>query len=231
MSIFLAGLDLGQVSDYSALVIIEASGARRNVTGDQRDRETGLPVTVTRPVEMMPLTQIDVRHVERFPLQTKYTAIAQQTRIRVAAMPAPRYLAVDQTGVGMGVIEHFSELSPIGIVITGGNVVTCRGPQSYTVPKRDLVAGAQLALQNRVLRIAKGLPHGDLLRDELLNFRSKISISGHESFEAWRENIHDDLVLALAIAIWSAQQIVSVNAAKILGGQLRWQDPPMISPY
>ncbi len=231
MSIFVGGLDLGQVSDFSALVILEASGAKRNVTADVRDRETGLPMTSTRPVEMMPLTQIDVRHIERFPLQTKYTAIAQQTRIRCAGIPMPRYLAVDQTGVGRGVIEHFSDLSPIGITITNGATVNLVGNQEYTVPKRDLVAVAQLAVQNRVLRIAKGLPHAELLTNEMLKFRAKISAGGHDSYEAWRESEHDDLILALAMAIWAAQLIISASAAAALARYRTRREPPGISPY
>lgn len=231
MSIFIAGLDLGQTADFSALVIIEASGAKRDVTGTVREPETGLPMTVKRPVEMMPLAQIDVRHIERFPLNTKYTAIAQQTRIRCAGIPQPRYLAVDQTGVGRGVIEHFTELSPIGITITGGVQVSRVGEQEYTVPKRDLVAVAQLAVQNRALRIAKGLPGADLLMQEMLKFRAKISAGGHDTYEAWREADHDDLILALAMAIWTASLIISTSAAAALGSYSRRVEPPGISPY
>jgi soluble P-type ATPase len=35
---------------------------------------------------------------------------------------------------------------------------------------------------------------------ELQNFRVKINIAtGHDSYEAWRENEHDDIVLAVAL--------------------------------
>lgn len=230
MSIHIGGLDLGQAQDYSALVIIEVAGSRRNVTRGEIDRETGLPFIKTGPIEMMPLVQCDVRHVERFPLQTKYTAIAHQMRGRLAGMPAPRYFAVDKTGVGAGVIEMMAGLSPIGITITSGADVRCVGEQQYHVPKRDLVTAAQIISQNRVLKIAKGLPHGDLLMKEMMNFRTKISTGGHDSYEAWREADHDDLVLALAIGIWTAEAIISVNALGQLGKRRR-RDPPSISPY
>lgn len=232
MSILIAGLDLGQAHDYTALVIAECSGSKRMVTSNAKDRETGLPYTKKSPVEMMPLTQVDVRHIERFPLQTRYMEIAYMLRSRLLAMRAPRYLAVDKTGVGVGVIEMFQELSPIGITITGGTQVQpSEGQQDYNVPKRDLVSGAQLVLQNRVLRISKGLPHADLLTREMQNFRTKISVGGHDSYEAWREKDHDDLVLALAIAIWTAETIISVGALGHLDQRTRWEDPPIISPY
>lgn len=31
---------------------------------------------------------------------------------------------------------------------------------------------------------------------------AKITLSGRERFEAWHEGTHDDLVLALALAVW-----------------------------
>jgi hypothetical protein len=40
---------------------------------------------------------------------------------------------------------------------------------------------------------------------ELLNFRVKISLSGHDTYEAWREQEHDDLVLAVGLAAWLAE--------------------------
>jgi hypothetical protein len=43
-------------------------------------------------------------------------------------------------------------------------------------------------------------------RDESQLWRKiKISVSGNESFEAWRESVHDDLVLATAMAVWQAE--------------------------
>jgi len=44
---------------------------------------------------------------------------------------------------------------------------------------------------------------------ELINFRPKISASGHASFGAasdWREGSHDDLLLATSMAIWFAER-------------------------
>ena len=42
---------------------------------------------------------------------------------------------------------------------------------------------------------------------ELLNFKIKVNIAtGNDSYEAWRENIHDDLVLCVALACWFGEQ-------------------------
>ena len=230
MSIFIAALDLGQLQDYSALVVIEARGTSRMVTMDALDDETGMRITRQVPVEMMPLAQVDVRYAERFPLKTKYAVIAQMMRHRLGKMPRPRYFAFDKTGVGVGVSEMFEQFAPIGVTFVAGNTTSAVGPQDYHVPKRDLIASAQVLLQNGVMRIAKEIAQAETLVKELLAFRMKISLGGHDTYEAWREKDHDDLVNALAIACWVASLIVSVDAANKLSGTQR-QDPPIISPY
>ena len=44
-----------------------------------------------------------------------------------------------------------------------------------------------------------------LYDQELLNFKVKINNNGNEQFEAWREGIHDDLVLSVALSSWYLQ--------------------------
>jgi hypothetical protein len=44
------------------------------------------------------------------------------------------------------------------------------------------------------------------LTDELLNFRYKITQVSNLTYEAWREGAHDDLVLALSLAVWKAEK-------------------------
>jgi hypothetical protein len=74
------------------------------------------------------------------------------------------------------------------------------------VPKRDLVASVQAALQSGTLKFAADLPLAPTLIQEMLNFRVTISDAGHDSYSAWRENQHDDLVLATMLAAWWAQR-------------------------
>ena len=62
-------------------------------------------------------------------------------------------------------------------------------------------------MQNKQLKIAEGMPLSDTLRKELLNFKVRINIStAHDSYEAWREGDHDDLVLAVAMACWCGER-------------------------
>ena len=88
------------------------------------------------------------------------------------------------------------------IQITGGDQVTREGGVTR-VPKRDLVSAAQVALQTGRLKIASDLKDAQTLVRELENFQMKISLdTGHDSYGSWREGAHDDLVLAVALALW-----------------------------
>jgi hypothetical protein len=45
-----------------------------------------------------------------------------------------------------------------------------------------------------------------IAKEELKNFRMKITAAANVSFEAWREGDHDDVVLAMALVCWAAQR-------------------------
>src|SRR5262249_53736892 len=112
--------------------------------------------------------------------------------------------------VGRPVVDMFRQhpQAPrtVPVTITGGQKVTIDLDGSRHVPKRDLVSSVQLLLEQRRLRIAKGLPDAPILGRELLNFRVTITPSMNETFGAWREHEHDDLVLAVALASWLAER-------------------------
>jgi hypothetical protein len=55
--------------------------------------------------------------------------------------------------------------------------------------------------------VASALPEAATLTEELQNFQMKVSLdTGHNSYGAWREGAHDDLVLALACALWCGER-------------------------
>jgi hypothetical protein len=74
-------------------------------------------------------------------------------------------------------------------------------PGAKAPPRRRLESPSQ----NGRLKVAKDLPHAKTLTNELVNFKVKISLTGHDSYgavEDWRQGNHDDLVLALALPCW-----------------------------
>jgi len=197
---YFCGLDLGQSADYSALVILE----RRGHTPQNY--------------------KFDCRHLHRWQLKTGFPEIVADTvrwmnseAVNKSARERAT-LAVDKTGVGAPVTDLFKREKMharlVPIVITGGDQVTKDG-ETVRVPKRNLVSGVSVALQTGKLKFSEELPLTKTLTAELQNFKAKISNAGNDSYGAgadWRENSHDDLVLALSIALWTAND--GVKTAK-----------------
>ena len=188
------GLDLGQQQDPSALAVIE-----KTVIGDEKPRYA-------------------CRHLERYQLGTSYPAIVEAV-VKLLTAPTARgttspladtALVVDATGVGRPVVDLFrldsTVESLVPVVITGGLAANYGDDGTLHVPKKELVSVLQVLLQSRRLTVAKGLALADVLIKELLTFKVKLTAAGNESFEAWRERDHDDLVLAVAIALWYADR-------------------------
>ena len=78
-----------------------------------------------------------------------------------------------------------------------------RGGPIHGVPKLDLVSRLQALLHEGRLKIHKDLAEAETLVRELQDFRCEFTAAGHLTFNA-RSGKHDDLVLALAIAVWRA---------------------------
>jgi hypothetical protein len=65
-----------------------------------------------------------------------------------------------------------------------------------------LVAAVQAPLQDGRLKFADALTLAPTLVQEMLSFQVKISDNAHDSYGAWREGAHDDLLLAVMLACW-----------------------------
>jgi hypothetical protein len=186
---FYVGLDLGQAADPSALAVLEQWPATNPGCGPT----------------------YACRHLQRWPLGTAYTAIVADLARLLAAPPLPDCtLVVDATGCGRPVVDMIRQArlpaSLIPVIITAGHALAY-GADGYHVPKRDLVSTLQVLLQPRRLQIAKALPEAATLERELLGFQVRLTSAGHETFAAGREGMHDDLVLALALAGWFAETL------------------------
>ena len=180
---FVAGLDLGQAHDYTALAIAEV---RRPVTGPPH---------------------LDVRHLER-PLSRGGPPGQGAPRLPHDALPASYGpAAIDRTGVGRAVGDAFVEADLpcdlVQVTIHGGDAIS-KDDAGYKVPKRDLVGAVQIMLQQGRLKVAQVLPEAATFVREATAFRVTINDRGHDSYAAWREGDHDDLVLAVAMACWLA---------------------------
>ncbi len=98
-------------------------------------------------------------------------------------------------------------LRPKAITITNGNSVTF-DKGYWHVPKRDLVSAVQVPLQSKRLKFTEESPLNESLVNEMNNFKVKITEAANDTYGAWREKDHDDLILAVMLAAWWAQRPV-----------------------
>ncbi len=192
---FIIGVDLGQARDYTAIAVLERF---EELTG--------------KAAKGRWLTQVryEMPHLERPPLGTSYPAINSRLKDLIAQLPAHKRLkiVVDRTGVGRPVVDLMRKegLKVIPITITAGGSVTGGAYGGYNVPKRELVSNLAIIFQAGRLKISRALPEAAQLVEELQNFKIKITLAGNDTYEAWRESDHDDLVLAAAMGCWYGEK-------------------------
>ena len=182
---FYIGIDPGQSIDPTAIAAVQ------RITG-----------TNSKPV-------FRCGHLERLPLNTPYPGIVQHTRRLLSRPPflGAAELVLDLTGVGRPVADLFTSegLYPIKVTITAGDTATVSDHGVWHVAKLLLVSTVQTLLHDGRLHIQKELPEAPILKAELEDFRAVVTDSGRWTFGA-RAGAHDDLVLALALALWRAMK-------------------------
>ncbi len=70
---------------------------------------------------------------------------------------------------------------------------------------KDVVSVLRVLLKSRRLAVAQALPAAEQLLHELTTFQAEPLAPTADVMLDWRENPHDDLVLAIAIAAWLRQ--------------------------
>src|SRR5918995_3576362 len=214
------GVDLGQQRDFTAIsvtekVLLPAGNYNREPYVDWDSQVNRWHrVEVSKP-------EYRVRHLERPPLGTSYVDVVERILELLEALgDREMVLAVDTTGVGRPVADMLKarlnewlekhpqvHITTAWITITGGDSVTKVEGGGLRGPKRDLASAPPVLMQNGQLKIAEAMPLAETLRKDLLNFKVKINIStAHDSYEAWREGDHDDLVLSVALASWPGER-------------------------
>lgn len=194
---WIAGLDLGQTTDPSALVLLRQSKIERG-----RDRRR----------------YYDCLAIKRWPLKTAYTAIVDDVCTMFARPEfSGHQLAIDMTGVGRPVVDLFRKqrvkAKIVPITIHGGSASSRDDDGGWSVAKRELVSimhvflgGCRFGTEQRLFQVAASLPLAGDLKRELENFTVKININtANASFEAHRASAHDDIVLAVCIAVFCGE--------------------------
>jgi len=158
------------------------------------------------------MDEYHIRHLERPALGTPYPVIAERVKELTHTWPltSSTPVVIDRTGVGVAVGDIFTAagITFHAITITGGNDVLRENRHHTKVPKRELVGQLVALFHSSRLKVAGDMQHAPTLVNELQNFKVKINLAtGHDSYEAWRESIHDDLVLSVALACWYGENV------------------------
>jgi hypothetical protein len=208
---FFIGVELGQASEVTAAAIVQSltlpilrsETIRTERWANVQPVYQALDGTETRE---HPPVNFALRHLERFPVGTPYAEILDRVKALARNLSGPS-VVLDVTNVGTAAVNLFrySNLYVTTVTLVAGDQSAQDG-SDYRVPKKDMVAVTQVLLQAGRLKMAKALPHAQLLARELANFRSRVTPQTSESQLDWREGVNDDLVLALAIAVWKAEQ-------------------------
>jgi hypothetical protein len=182
---FVAGLDLGQLTDFTVLSAVE------------RMEQAKAPPRYV------------LRGMERYPLGQPYTVTAGRVAERLNALPLQGCtLVIDAGGPGRPVFDIFAREEMcarlVPVTITGGRTVNA-SHTGITVPKGHLVSTLVALFQEGRLTFARVEGLGTLIA-ELKAFRVKQTASGHERFEALTDRDHDDTVVSLALACWWAEK-------------------------
>src|SRR5260221_6796936 len=171
-----AGLDLGQVHDPTALAILETSEisiGRSLVTYDW--------ITIKRR---------SFRHLERLPLGLDYPTIVEHVRHLVSRPELGRRttLVVDATGVGRPVVDLLRRaqlpcrLMPV--TITAGDRETSESG-AWRVPKRDLITGLLVLLQREEVDICGHLPESETLVTTPMAHRGRVNMTTSSWQRPW----------------------------------------------
>lgn len=209
---YIAGIDIGQVQDATAVAIIERvrpaarPGLHHGLVEQAKDEARRIA------------TKLELRHLERIPLGTPYPEQVQRLR---ELLQHPRIAGVqtylDATGVGLGpfqMLKREGVRDLHAIKITGSTGPAKRVPGGWNVGKAELVNAVQIEMQTGRLGTSLEIPGVPELVHELREFRSRQSASGNVTFNA-REGTHDDLVLAVSYAVFGALRPIPVTTIDV----------------
>lgn len=118
-------------------------------------------------------------------------------------------LVVDATGLGMPVVEMLAAArlpcTVMPVVMTGGFGEHSDG-RIWHVPKMDLLGGLHGLLEREELKIARRIREAGSLVQELTKVEARVRGNGRVRVGAEGSGVHDDLVIAVALACWAARK-------------------------
>lgn len=180
---YIVGLDLGANQDHSAAVVLKRASEN---------------------CYECPL-------IRRWRLGTSYVEITADIVKMFAGTPiSGSPLVIDSTGCGLPVfqmiVKERPEAMPRGALIVGGaSESKDERTGLYHVAKTILVSGLKVLFQKQRIKFAERMKEAAIIQRELASYTMKMNLQAHEIYGT-RDSVHDDLVMALALASWWANR-------------------------
>jgi hypothetical protein len=173
---YVMGVDWGKYNDFTVLIVLDLTP----------EHAPALHATVGSPWDARPLPLVEVCYLDRFN-QVDYTV--QMGRLLAAYEKfRPDLIVAERNAAGEPLIEVMQRMSlPVYPFVTGN------------ATKALAVDALALALERGQL----ALPKHDVLLNELMAFDAERLPSGTLRYAA-PEGMHDDVCMALAMAMWAA---------------------------
>ena len=200
---YIIGGDIGKINDNATIAVLKHKPEYR----DQEARK-GTRRHDESPTIMMHHYQLV--HLEKVPLGTTYPALARRlmTVSEHKDLLGVSDLVIDVGGVGEAVNDLIVEAggSPIPVTLTAGLAPTYNEERGmWSLPKKNLVAELIKVYHTGRITMNPRLPYLADLQDQLKGFSMKLKKdTAHASYEAMKDEVHDDLVIALGLCTWWA---------------------------
>jgi len=161
-----------------------------------------------------------VRLLKRFPIQSRYTAIAKALAKMDSQLKdhgakkgkvAEITYILDSTGVGEAVTELVEKNMPYADIVkcylTGGiNTNIDEWSKEVHLPKSQMVSNLVALFDAGQISLTKKSKEIDAMLEELQNYEIRVSSEGRDQYGAFAGGAFDDLVTSLALAVWAGEQ-------------------------
>ncbi len=212
----LLGVDVGISHDFTAFTLLKVNTPNVLVPVSRYsdepviDKETGQELVLPEGVSFEKFMQprYDVIDLQRI-LHSDFETIAREIKAVLYDVPHC-HVAIDATGMGTGLVMECKRigLRPLALTLSGGSRIT-GARQSWRVPSNMVYEAVHMVFAQDRYRLGSQLELTRALMNELQCCEVHRSERGHASYEVHGEIGHGDLLMSLALATVTGEDLTT----------------------